>query len=737
MQGVGFRPFVHGLARRCGVAGDVCNSSRGVFINVFGEREAVETFVEALRTSQPPLASVTEVSARDIPWEERRSFRIVPSKREPDRTVAVTPDACICADCRRELLDPADRRHRYPFINCTNCGPRYSIILDVPYDRCNTTMRAFEMCPACRVEYEEPTDRRYHAQPNCCAKCGPRLQMLDGAGRALDCDPVVHCAALIRDGLTVAIKGLGGFHLTCDATNEAAVRRLRERKRREEKPLAVMAANFELASRLVHMPDYAERLLTSPVSPILIAPRRLPEALAPSVAPINDYYGVMLPYTPLHVLLFEEGLEYLVMTSGNLTDEPICIDNAEAVGRLAGVADAFLVHDRPINLRVDDSVLTATEGQPTVIRRARGYVPRGIETGLDVDGLAAFGPMLKNTLAIGRGTVIYPGQHVGDLNNKAALDMFHEVYDHLRAILGVEVRKVACDLHPDYPTTGLAERSGLEVVRVQHHHAHLVSLMAEKRVYERSIGIALDGTGYGDDGEIWGGEVLVFDARSYRRAYHLEYVPLPGGDRAAQEPWRMALAYLLQNGLDHERHVRQENAPQVAALLRSEVRMYRTSSTGRMFDAVASLCGLCHYSIYEAKAPMALEGVARDTGDCYDFALQDGVIRTGEVIRGVVRDVEDNVPVATISGRFHNTVVAMMSACARAIRESEGINRVFLSGGCFVNAYLTAHGRRALEDDGFDVYTHTLLPPNDGGVSVGQLLAAAARQTDASHLRSS
>jgi len=530
VQGVGFRPFVHGLASRLGLKGDVCNSSRGLIVHVFGDGGDLDAFVAELESSPPPLASVTGVTIEDIPFECRTDFRIIPSKSEADRTVAVTPDAAICPDCRRELLDPNDRRRGYPFINCTNCGPRYTIVLDVPYDRPNTTMQRFTMCADCRAEYEDPADRRYHAQPNCCRRCGPALQLLDAEGRPVPGDPVKLAADELRRGRIVAVKGLGGFHLACDARNEAAVQRLRRRKNREEKPFAVMAADIAHVRRMVDLPDYGEALLRSPVAPILIARKRRPAPPAESVAPANDYYGVMLPYTPLHVLLFAEGPDYLVMTSGNLADEPIAIDNREALARLSGVADLFLVHDRPINLRVDDSVVLAADERPTVLRRARGHVPRGVETGLDVDGLAGFGPLLKNTLAIGRGTEVYPGQHVGDLDNRPATDMFFEVYDHLRAILGVEVRKVACDLHPDYPTTRLAEETGLEVVRVQHHHAHLVSLMAEKRVYERSIGIALDGTGYGDDGEIWGGEVFAFDPASYRRMFHLEYVPLPGGD---------------------------------------------------------------------------------------------------------------------------------------------------------------------------------------------------------------
>jgi hydrogenase maturation protein HypF len=437
----------------------------------------------------------------------------------------------------------------------------------------------------------------------------------------------------------------------------------------------------------------------------------------------------MVPYTPLHMLIFEDGPDALVMTSANRTDEPICIDNDEAVDRLAGIADAFLVHDRPINLRADDSVAAATPGRPTLIRRARGYVPGGVDTGVDVDGIAGFGAMLKNTPALGRGSVLYPGQHIGDLNNSPATGMFHEVYDHLREILGVEVSAVACDLHPDYPSTELAERTGLPVTRVQHHHAHLVGLMGEVRHYDRSIGIALDGAGLGDDGAIWGGEVFSFTPSDYERRLHLEYVPLPGGDAAARQPWRMALAYLLHHGLDWERYVQEPGAQNVAALIDSPLCKWRTSSMGRLFDAVSSLCDLCHEQSFEAKAPMLLEGAMVETGDWYEFSLRGDEICTCEIIEGILDDIDAGEPAGVIAGRFHETVVHIILACAERLRADEGLDTVFLSGGCMVNGYLASRAPVVLEDAGFKVHRHSLLPPNDGAISAGQVLVAAARQT--------
>jgi len=728
VQGVGFRPFVYNLAVRLGLTGDVNNNSQGVFIRLFGETGALDEFLRELGESPPPLASITNISVSELSEKAPIDFRIIHSSDTGARTVCITPEASTCADCRRELLDPRDRRFRYAFINCTNCGPRYTIILDVPYDRPKTTMSKFVMCDACQAEYEDPPNRRYHAQPNCCADCGPALELLDEGGRAIPGDPLTNAADLLKAGKIVAVKGLGGFHLACDAKNETAVVRMRKRKLREEKPFAVMVPDFAAAQALVEMPEYGKRVLEGPIAPILIARKKTHDALAPSVAPVNDYFGVMTPYTPIHVLLFAEDLEVLVMTSANRTDEPICIDNDEAFERLSGIADAFLLHDREINLRIDDSVLMATDEKPTLTRRARGYVPSAIETGVNTDSIAAFGPLLKNTFSLGRGTGIYVSQHIGDLDTKLAIDMFHEVYDHLTGILGIKVKEIACDMHPDYPSTHLAAQTGLPVTEVQHHHAHLASIMAEKRIYERAIGFALDGAGYGDDGEIWGGEVMVFDPGSYSRKFHLDYVPLPGGDMAAKEPWRMALSYLESCSIDYRKYVRQPQAETVAALLRSDIRQFRTSSLGRLFDAVSSLCGLCHFATFEAKAPMLLEGALEPVNDRYEFELAGDRILTEQIIRGVVRDVDAGAAPSIISGRFHNTVVEFIVACAEAIRADGGLDTVFLSGGVMMNAYLARHIRRRLRENGFNVHTHTILPPNDGGVSAGQLLVAAWRR---------
>ncbi|MFW5858156.1 MAG: carbamoyltransferase HypF, partial [Planctomycetota bacterium] len=593
VQGVGFRPFVHRLATEIGLSGEVRNDAQGVRIRVFGSDAACSRFLVRLQADAPPLARIDAVTAEPATDPHPPAdFRIDLSGSGGERLVPVTPDAAICADCRRELLDPSDRRYRYPFINCTNCGPRYTIVEDVPYDRAKTTMRAFAMCDACRAEYEAPADRRFHAQPNCCAACGPRVWLAAPDGTELPGEPFPAAAELLAGGMILALKGLGGFHLACDATNEEAVRRLRDRKGRDEKPFAVMLPDAATARELVRMPQGALDLLAGPESPIVIARKRSAAGrLAPSVAPTNAYLGVLLPYTPLHILLFDEGLGPLVMTSGNLSDEPIAIDNAEALDRLGGIADAFLLHDRPIDQRCDDSVVLHTTDHPVLLRRARGYVPAGIETGLDVHGILAVGPLLKNAPALGRKTTAYPGQHVGDMDHPAAVAMFEGVRDRLQRLLDVEPVCVACDLHPDYPTTRAAEASGLPVVRVQHHHAHIVSVMAETQCHEPAIGFAYDGTGYGPDGTVWGGEALIVTPAAFRRAFHLQTVPQPGGDAAAREPWRMAVAHLWSAGLDPARWIDEARVGQVVALLESPLPHPWTSSMGRLFDAVSALAG--------------------------------------------------------------------------------------------------------------------------------------------------
>lgn len=725
VQGVGFRPFVRKLAVEHGLTGDVCNTSQGVVIRAFGPADRLAAFRAALETSPPALAVIETIDVAPCPAPAPAAFAIRPSAGQSTRTVSVTPDAATCADCVRELFDPGDRRYRYPFINCTQCGPRYSIIEDVPYDRPHTTMRDFAMCSDCRREYEDPESRRYHAQPNCCPVCGPCLRLLDGAGRAVAGDAVAQAVAHLKAGQVAAIKGLGGYHLACNADDTRAVERLRARKHREGKPLAVMVPDLAAAQALVELTPEAAALLAGPICPVVIAPWREGQSLSPAVAPVGRCCGVFLPYTPLHHLLFAAGLAVLVMTSANRTDEPIVISNDEALERLEGIADVFLVHDRRINVRVDDSVVLAADPEPIVVRRARGYVPAGIGVNVDVDGIAGFGPFFKNTMALGRGQTVYLGQHVGDMENVLTETMFHEIQGHLEGILGLAVRHVACDLHPDFPTTRLAEQTGLPLTRVQHHHAHLVAAMATSRCYERALGVSLDGSGFGADGAVWGGEFMAFDPGGCDRLCHLEYVALPGGDQAARQPWRMALAHLRAAGLDWERWIRHPQAPAVAALLDSDMPQSRTSSMGRLFDAVASLCGLCQENRYEGEAAMTLEGVAEDDGGHYPFAVAAETVSVAPLFTALLADLEGGVPVARVAGRFHNTVVELVLAVVARWRERLGLQRVCLAGGCFMNRWLHERLVARLQAAGLEVVVARRVPPNDGGVSLGQVVVAA------------
>ncbi|MBI5064130.1 MAG: carbamoyltransferase HypF, partial [Desulfatitalea sp.] len=542
VQGVGFRPYVHRLAHSHGVHGEVINTSAGVTLRVEATAQALEAFLAALPREKPPLAHIVTVEILDRTPSGYADFSIRPSQADAARTALISPDVAVCADCRRELSDPLDRRFGYPFINCTNCGPRYTIIDDVPYDRPNTAMRGFSMCARCQAEYDDPADRRYHAQPNACADCGPRVSLLDAGGRPLACDdPIAEAARLLKEGRIVAIKGLGGFHLAADALNDAAVERLRGRKHREEKPLAVMAPDRTAIAGFAHLGAAEEALLSSIQRPIVLLPKRLPERLAFSVAPRNHYYGVLLPYTPLHYLLMAQGFTALVMTSGNRSEEPIAIDNDEAFARLGAIADTFLVHDRPIRLRADDSIARRADGQTRLLRRSRGFVPLPIFLKEELPMVLACGGELKNTVCLTRGNQAFVSQHIGDLENLASEAFFGQTIAHLQRILDLSPQAIACDLHPDYLSTRWAKaQTGLPVIQVQHHHAHVAAGMAEHQLTGRVLGLAFDGTGYGPDGTVWGGEVLAADEVGYERLAHLACVPMPGAAAAIKEPWRMA-----------------------------------------------------------------------------------------------------------------------------------------------------------------------------------------------------
>jgi hydrogenase maturation protein HypF len=740
VQGVGFRPFVYRLARRLNLTGRVANTAEGVLIIVEGVSADIDAFSRRLQEESPPLAQIAGVRTSDQPAEGLADFTIVKSKTAARRTAFISPDVAVCQDCLDEMLDPADRRYRYPFINCTNCGPRYTIIGGIPYDRITTSMRHFTMCPRCQAEYDDPADRRFHAQPNACPDCGPRVALHDRHGRPLPApDPVQQAAEQLQQGHILAVKGLGGFHLAVDAVNGEAVARLRRRKHREEKPLALMSPDLERIARYACIGDKERELLTSMARPIVLLEKRSPSVLADQVSPANRYFGVMLPYTPLHHLLLGCGFTALVMTSGNLSEEPIVRGNQEAFLRLAGIADFFLVHDREIYQRCDDSIAAVAGGQVRLLRRSRGYVPAPVFFGQAAPPILACGAELKNTVCLTRGRTAFLSQHVGDLANATADAFFRETIDHLKRILDIEPRIVACDRHPDYLSSRYARAlEGVEGLEIQHHHAHIAACLAENGYTGPVIGLAFDGTGYGDDGTAWGGEVLLADLKDSRRLAHLRPVPLPGGDAAVRQPWRMALSHLTQawgEGLTGLRlpildKLSPEQIRIVCRMAARGINAPLTSSLGRLFDAVAALCGIKREAAFEGQAAMELEMAAERTDRCYPFGWDQGgdcVIHTEGIIRGVVHDLIGGLAVPEISGRFHATLVRLFTdLCAQLARQT-GTRTVALSGGVFQNRLLLEGLSRSLEAAGLTVLSHRQVPTNDGGIALGQAAVAAAR----------
>ncbi|MDZ7392781.1 MAG: carbamoyltransferase HypF [candidate division KSB1 bacterium] len=752
VQGVGFRPFLYRLATEHGIVGTVRNDAHGVLVDAQGDNGSLSAFLHEIRQSPPPLARITDITVEYLPPARFTGFQIVASEADIERSVLIAPDVATCDDCLQELFDPTDRRYRYPFINCTNCGPRFTITADVPYDRPNTTMASFAMCPDCQREYNDPLDRRFHAQPNACPVCGPRLWLLDERGAPLETpDPVGMAVELLRQGLVVAVKGLGGFHLAVDATDDAAVRRLRARKHREEKPLAVMSPDLAAVQEFAMVSRAEQQLLQSRERPIVLLRKKQPCRIAEAVAPGNAFVGVMLPYTPLHHLLLRGNFLALVMTSGNLSEEPIAKDNDEAVRRLQGIADYFLVHNRDILVRSDDSVLRVVDGRATPIRRSRGYVPLPLLLEEGHRATLGCGAELKNTICILRGRHAFLSQHVGDLENAETMQFFEECVAHLQRILQVKPEVVAYDLHPRYLATQWAlDRANARLVGVQHHHAHIAACLAENRVSGPVIGLALDGTGYGTDGTVWGGEFLVADTRRFVRKGHMRPVRMPGAEKAIRQPWRMALAYLsdayeeemwrlpLPVLLDHRSAAR----PLVEAM-KAGVNAPLTTSCGRLFDGVAAIAGGRRIVSFEGQAAMEwemamyhlvgpeeassdLERAAEEAYACDVRDTPDGLILDyRRLVKGVVGDVLAGVEVPLISRRFHaGLCVALAKVCVR-LREQTGLQTVALSGGCFQNVYLSTVLPRMLTAAGFEVLVHRLLPPNDGCISLGQAVVAS------------
>ncbi|HEY3398202.1 MAG TPA: carbamoyltransferase HypF [Armatimonadota bacterium] len=773
VQGVGFRPFLHRLADELGLSGNAYNFTGGVQVEVEGPPDRVEAFVSRLPAEVPPLAFLEKVEVATLPPEGSESFVIVPSREEQGGPILVSPDMATCGDCRRELADPGDRRYRHPFINCTNCGPRFTIVRAVPYDRPLTSMAAFPMCPRCRAEYENIADRRYHAQPVACPDCGPKLRLVRGdtsvSGTSVSgtgVSPVLGDAALslaqnlLRAGRIVAVKGLGGFHLACDATNEDAVQLLRRRKGRLEKPLAVMVASLEIAESLVELDEDSRRLLTGPRAPIVLAPQRLPEGLSPGVAPDSSDYGVMLPYTPVHLLLFADlGLPALVMTSGNLSEEPLVTDNAEARERLGELADAFLEHDRDILTGCDDSVVRATRRGPILMRRSRGWAPLPVSLDRPVSSILAVGGHYKNTFCLTSGRHAFLSQHIGDLADADNLAYFERCVQHLEEVWQTTPVALACDLHPDYLSTRYAQEraaaEGLPLFPVQHHHAHLVACLADNHEPGPAVGLICDGTGYGEDGTAWGCEVLIGDAAGYRRWGHLRNIPLPGGERAVREPWRLAGVYLRETygpdfcgelaDLEFCRRLPQDKWAIIEQMLTKQINTPLASSAGRLFDAVAVLLGLSWDSAYEGQPATTLEGrvdgglarrsfseggsVVEGNGYVYDLTTEDGTVLADvrPVIRSIVEDLRAGVPVAVMAARFHETFAQTLVDMAAQAAAETGLRQVALSGGTFQNRLLLERCCTLLESKGLSPLYHRNVPPNDGGMALGQALVAAAQ----------
>lgn len=741
VQGVGFRPFVYNLAVRLGLSGWVCNDPEGVLIEAQGPRRAVDAFLSGLREEAPPAALLESITVEALPLGEDGAFRIRESATGAPPTARVSVDLATCPDCLREVFDPADRRAGYPFTNCTNCGPRFTIITGIPYDRPNTTMAGFRMCPECRREYEDPSDRRFHAQPNACPLCGPRVYLFSGEGRPLSCgDPVREAARALVGGKIVAVKGLGGFHLACDATSEAAVARLRARKCREAKPLAVMVATLEDARRYGRPTPQEERLLACTAAPIVLV-RRGEAPLAPSVAPGFERVGLFLAYTPLHHLLLAAAGRPLVMTSGNRTEEPICYEETDALERLRGIADLVLSHDRPIRTRCDDSVARVVLGAPQMLRRSRGYVPSALRLPLEAaEPILATGAHLKNTFALVRGRDVFLSHHIGDLENPRAVAAFEDAVEHLGRLLEINPRIVAADMHPDAWPVRYAQSTGLPIERVQHHHAHVASCMAEHGLAEPVLGVAYDGLGYGEDGTLWGGELLLCRPGGFERLGHLRAVPAPGGERAFREPWRMALAHLdvslgeraFDLDLPLWRVCDRERAGAVLEATRAGVNAPLTTAVGRLFDAMSALLGLRAVSTYEGEAACALEELAKTAAGAapLPFEVDVGeriVIDASTCIATVAEALARGADAAALAAGFHEGLALATARAVKAACERCGVGAVCLTGGVFQNEILTLRCCEHLEAAGLRPLLNRAVPPNDGGVSLGQAYVAAAR----------
>jgi hydrogenase maturation protein HypF len=739
VQGVGFRPFVFNLARQSHLLGYVRNSGSGVSIEVEGDKSRIEEFIFKINTESPPLAIIFELKSHNIKPVGYNDFIIRESEDQDEKFVPISPEIATCSDCLSELYDPTDPRYRYPFINCTNCGPRFTIVKDIPYDRKYTTMEPFKMCGLCQGEYNDPKDRRFHAQPNACPACGPSLALLNDKLEKIEIPDVIsEMCRLLRDGKIIAIKGLGGYHLACDALKPEAVLRLRSRKYREYKPFAIMVRDIETAKRLCYVNKDEERLLKTTIRPVVLLRKRPDCPVAEDVAPYQKYHGIMLPYTPLHHLIINESELVLVMTSGNVSSEPIVYQDEKAFERLRNIADFYCIHNREIHIRTDDSVSRIWRGSETTLRRARGFAPFPFLLKFNFkEKILACGAELKNAFCLTRDNFVFMSHHIGDLENLETLTSFEEGIDHFKRIFNIEPTLIAYDLHPEYLATKYAlSLHDIRKIGVQHHHAHIVSCMIDNEIDGEVIGVSFDGTGYGTDGNIWGGEFLICDYGGFKRVGHLEYTPLPGGEKAIKEPWRMAASILykiyndnmLDLDIDFVKEIDKNKLDTIKKMIHKGINSPMTSSMGRLFDAVSALVGIRKEIYYEGQAAIELEMAANADEGVYPFDLKNvgnkTLILTEPLFRGIVLDLEHGVSVESISSKFHNTLAKIILNMCLKIRKTSGLDRVALSGGVFQNSLLLENTYVLLDQNNFKVFTQHRVPPNDGGIALGQVVVA-------------
>jgi hydrogenase maturation protein HypF len=732
VQGVGFRPFIFNLAKSYRLTGSVSNTAQGVIIEAEGMESKVNSFINNITNKIPPLAVITNIDSNKIDIKKSKDFIIIKSDESGSVSTLISPDVAVCGDCVNELFDTNDRRYLYPFINCTNCGPRYTIINNIPYDRPFTSMKDFKMCNECQYEYDNPTNRRFHAQPNACPKCGPQIYLIDSNKNIIEADDIIETVRTqLLDGKIVAIKGLGGFHLAVDATNDEAVKRLRKLKGRDEKPFALMVNDISIAEKYCIINDVEKSILKSNTSPIVLVKRLIKTKIAESVAPGNDYLGIMLPYTPLHHILFYELSIPLVMTSANLSEEPICIDNEEAFDRLNGIADYFLIHNRDIYLRSDDSVGIYLNDKFRLIRRSRGKAPQPVFVKSQGPPILAVGGELKNSICLLKYNKAILSQHIGDLENLEAYNFFKKTIEHLQTIFDTKPELIVYDMHPQYFSTQWAlKQNNIKTLPVQHHHAHLAACMAENQLKNPVIGLVMDGTGYGADKTIWGGEILIGNYKEFKRFAHFEKMSLPGGDTAIKSPWRTAVSYLnktFPDGLPDLPFLKNHDTNPIIEMVNKNVNSPQTSSCGRLFDAVTAMCGGRQKIHYEAQAAIELmqafetinvrpfSYIIDDLGDHKEILIQP-------IIRSLVRSIKNGESLSKISSRFHATLVKIFVDIANDARTETGINHIVLSGGVFQNMILFEHTIFTLEKANFKVYTHSQVPTNDGGISLGQAM---------------